>query len=622
MHYCLEVPEIFQRILDFVLVVLWEEGNLYGGYHQTAFSNAILGALARTCRLFLEPTLDALWRNQLTLGPLIRTLPEDAIEEVVQTTLYKDSMCDTTYHLKLKRPLGASDWTRFDYYAGRIRSLGHYLVEFADQDQSTWSLFSEGYCRRPVTRELLTSLSVYRRISTMLPRLRRLRWTVHDVSYTDYLPMFLGPNLTTLSIAVFQNNFGAKERASEEQYDRLVHVIANLDILCPSLTTFEMWTLQKPHIIDAALYFAFNCKNLEGFCVHLEREPPYSEDLLFHLATLESLRSAYLAFNEDTAAMDMSFLSPLHYPFPSLDSLYMTTPTLSSCTELIRAMHTCRLRIVSFEFFEHSDTLELYNLLLTLHDRCSHNTLQSLFIEDNCSPVGEFWLSPHTHYLTIDILHPLLMFPHMRALWIAMPLVGRLNDDDLAHIANTWPLLIDLQLLNHYRWYERPQITWAGVAYLTWNCPQLIELALAVDTAIDNVVKVCREPQFRPNRSLRFLDMLDSPLGDLEVAFRSIHAFAPLVLAVHGKERVDRSDEEEDASQGPLMDDPYAHYEALGTMLRRQASIDAGEMDPEQLPTWAETEMEEMNPWGSWSAPSAGGGYEPQAKKFVTDFAL
>lgn len=37
-------------------------------------------ALALTCRAFLEPALDQLWRRQLTLFNLARTLPDDSWE--------------------------------------------------------------------------------------------------------------------------------------------------------------------------------------------------------------------------------------------------------------------------------------------------------------------------------------------------------------------------------------------------------------------------------------------------------------------------------------------------------------------------------------------------------------
>ena len=39
-------------------------------------------ALARTCRAFLEPALDALWYEQHTLVHVIKCLPDELLKEV------------------------------------------------------------------------------------------------------------------------------------------------------------------------------------------------------------------------------------------------------------------------------------------------------------------------------------------------------------------------------------------------------------------------------------------------------------------------------------------------------------------------------------------------------------
>ena len=84
MHRCLELLDIFYNILEFACVEIWDDNDPYQGHHACYSSNPILAALARTCRTFLEPTLDIMWRNQLTLAPLIGTLPADAIHERIE----------------------------------------------------------------------------------------------------------------------------------------------------------------------------------------------------------------------------------------------------------------------------------------------------------------------------------------------------------------------------------------------------------------------------------------------------------------------------------------------------------------------------------------------------------
>lgn len=87
MHRCLRVVDILYYILEFVVLELWDEDDLWKGYNSYWVGNPTLAALARTCRTFQDPALNVLWRNQLTLGPLIKTLPKSAINEVVENGL-------------------------------------------------------------------------------------------------------------------------------------------------------------------------------------------------------------------------------------------------------------------------------------------------------------------------------------------------------------------------------------------------------------------------------------------------------------------------------------------------------------------------------------------------------
>lgn len=92
-----------------------------------------------------------------------------------------------------------SDWARFDSYAARIKNLGFYLVEFEDQEQHSWEQAQlQDNSERPVSREVLAQLAFHRRKRFLLPNLVRLRWTYLDIRYIAYIPMFLGPNLSTL----------------------------------------------------------------------------------------------------------------------------------------------------------------------------------------------------------------------------------------------------------------------------------------------------------------------------------------------------------------------------------------------------------------------------------------
>ncbi|KAJ2993224.1 hypothetical protein NUW54_g7760 [Trametes sanguinea] len=162
MHDCLLLPDIFHRILDFVELEL--PVDFYASHTQLWWKNRSLARLARTCRAFQEPSLNVLWKRQYTLGPLVRTLPEDAWEEEVICVPEPYNQADRKcHHLTIKRPLSLSDWRRFDYYARRIQSLGYLDFEFADQEGLSWAFPNLTVCDRPIDVTQIFRLALYRR---------------------------------------------------------------------------------------------------------------------------------------------------------------------------------------------------------------------------------------------------------------------------------------------------------------------------------------------------------------------------------------------------------------------------------------------------------------------------
>jgi hypothetical protein len=74
MHHCLSILEILDLICD----------NLDGSMSVPGPSPRLrtLANLARTCTLFSEPALDALWRTQTSLNPLFGVMAADLFEPV------------------------------------------------------------------------------------------------------------------------------------------------------------------------------------------------------------------------------------------------------------------------------------------------------------------------------------------------------------------------------------------------------------------------------------------------------------------------------------------------------------------------------------------------------------
>ncbi|KAI0740561.1 hypothetical protein C8Q76DRAFT_608386 [Earliella scabrosa] len=517
MHRCLHTPDIFNLILEFVSLLLWDDDPYHGHDHYYS-SNPVLAALARTCRTFLEPTLDVMWRSQLTVGPLVRTLPSDAIQEEVRI-VGPVSIYDI---VRITRPLTTSDWERFDYYARRVTSLGYFMTEFPDQDLTRWVAHNYYPCRHPVSSQVMARLCLYRRRSALLPNLVHLRWCNHDLPNVEYIPMFLGPKLATLSLAFHPEWIKRDPMLPNRLYDMVPRILDAAHALCPSLNDLELRAVQDELTIQSATRWAFKCNTLVGFAVTCAG----STELLHHLACQESLRTATIFFDEDLVE-ELPKLSPpsLRYPFPALDSITLDIPTLASCTEFIRTLGPCKLRIGS-----------------------------------------PSQVTRATHSLTLAVLEPALAFSNLRVFRLSCHMYGRLSDRDLMRIADSWPLMLDLRFLDGWGWHMQSRLTWAGLAYVAWRCPMLFELALAIDMTVENVAKVTSREDFRPNGRLHWVNLLDSRMHDPEVCARSVHAFAPTLYEFCGNGYVSRDKE---GNVYPPDQDPMAFYLSVTDLLRK-----------------------------------------------------
>lgn len=75
MHRCLEVQELFQEIVEYVLE---EPSTVQPGDDRKSVANVALA-----CRAFYGGATDVLWSNLDNLFPLIKCMPKDLWEEEV-----------------------------------------------------------------------------------------------------------------------------------------------------------------------------------------------------------------------------------------------------------------------------------------------------------------------------------------------------------------------------------------------------------------------------------------------------------------------------------------------------------------------------------------------------------
>ncbi|KAI9063937.1 hypothetical protein FKP32DRAFT_650059 [Trametes sanguinea] len=535
MHECLLLPDILQRILDFVEVEVPD--RFYAGHCSSYWKNGTLARLARTCRAFHQPSLDVLWRHQFTLGPLVKTLPEDAWEEDQRRrrSPYIGEPDTIIHDLTITRPLLSSDWSRFDYYAHRIKSLGYFDVEFADEEGGLWSYPNRLVCEHPVDWMTVQRLAMHRRHRWLLPNLVRLRWTIHDHTYTEFLPLFLGPCLRTLAIAI------GIENCRQYQPDIFASVLEAIPASCPSLTELEIYPRQDPFVLlatDEILSVA--CDRLEGF--HICTIPWGDAEDVDELSRMPRLRKVCLSMDEWTVALLPSLWGATAYPFSAVSILSVDVPHLRVCTSFLRLLRPCRLFSIITRINHRPKAQDVYDFYDTLRSKCSQETLHVCHViqeelhrcksSDVCPEDGTV-LSDPEHRVTMAELTPALHFPHLRHFTLGAPLLGYFVDEDYIRMADAWPGIISLSIMDGWGAILRSPATWMGVGYMVTRCPQMLQIEVPFDTTSTNVDELLHLPDFRPNHSLRFFNVLDSPLPDnVEHFARSLVTIAPRVVGV------------------------------------------------------------------------------------------
>ena len=425
----------------------------------------------------------------------------------------------------LRLPL-SSEWSRFYFYADRIRDLGHWRFEFSDTHAGNHGVLGDLILRRKITFGVVACLAMSRKRQWLLPNLTSLRWNKDDWPYTHLIPLFLGPNLSRLSIGYH----APPEEHNGALLSRLPVQIASIVHICPTLTQLEIYPDHPTSVVDAAVNFALQCPRLESFLI--SNPKPWPVPFIQHLARQPFLREVRLRMDKETSD-DLGFLHTayLHYPFPSLQLLSIMIPSLGPCATLIQMMRTCRLTTVVLYPTERVFPSEIAKLFAALHDYCSPTTLQVVEIHRRNQ---RDWVLSSDDAFHLDHLEPLLHFPNMRVFCINTPLMIDMGNEDIKAIADAWPLLVGLMLVDDWGFVNLPEVTWAGVAYLTHMCPQLITLSISLDSRIDDVALVTSLPSFRPNMHLRFLSITDSVLDDVEVFAHSLFAIAPLVVGIDG----------------------------------------------------------------------------------------
>ncbi|KAJ7459605.1 hypothetical protein B0H11DRAFT_1872722 [Mycena galericulata] len=490
MHRSLRIPEIAQLIVSHI------DPSFVTG------ADAALASLARTSRIFHDHALDLLWRQQDTIGNLVKCMPDDLWE--VQIINRRRTMC-------LRRPLADADWERPLHYSHRVRSLS---IKPSYNDDCGFS-------------------NVYKAIQGsfpgiyLLPNLQTIRW--HDPARLvdfSHVHLFLGPRITSVRFGgLFPN---------EQQ-----SLLPTLTDRFPSLTDVSIRPDFPPNSESLTRISAFirglqNVKVLEASFLDLPA--------LAHLGQLQSLET--LNLSEFTTTSFTALNGRDLFPKLRSVSLNLGSGKIESATGFISTWATPPVRDLDVRILRcpTADAAErLYRALLV---HCSHESLEILKVDIMYSPPEN--AERDNYVLPGDALKPLLHFTNLVNVRIVAPSGYILDDTMVSEMAHAWPFVEELRLKAREH-KDLPRGTLAALHTLAQHCSHLHTLEITIDArAVPEQPRELHARQQLLHPNLVTLDVAHSPISaPFDVARYLSATFFNLAEILTAREDEDNDDEEE-----------------------------------------------------------------------------
>jgi len=420
MHACLDVDEIV-RLITHELVA------------PETKSAAV--ALACCCKSFEGPVLDVLWETQQELVPLLRSLPGDVWSTgrctvSVPTTHFFFPSLNSLVRKAFKRLPTTLEWARFRKYARRMRTLGGLGV------------------LNVLSSEVFSILQLSAIDEPLFPNIKTLElWPARDS--ISYIPLFLSPRTTTITIGLSSSDFPTAMVAS---------MITNFPKLCPDLQNVNLYLSDDPIITAAvsAMLLASNRNALRRFRVR----SPLTEEAREVVYTLPNLCTLWAVINRDT---------PL--PLVVLPNLTNLTITYEHDNDWLRLFHGATLGPLEAITF-HSESEQIGDFLEAF-ERVAlaasvQNTLSTFRLRTPCS-----W---NPNYPSLH------QFTQMTDLVIEFSCddgcSSTVDDDVIMNLARSMPKLKNLEL-GDPPCHEIPiGVTAKGLVVLAHHCPDLFSLCI------------------------------------------------------------------------------------------------------------------------------------------------
>ncbi|KAL1945284.1 hypothetical protein VTO73DRAFT_2135 [Trametes versicolor] len=378
---------------------------------------------ARACKAFVEPALDALWRELGDLLVLLRILPS--------LKPY------TPQSMNILAEITPTQWRRFHSYARRVRSLLANALEPSVKhvDKIVWVILGSHLNGQP-----------------LLPKLREL-------SLVEFTPDYLAL-LVLLSSSLY---------ALDLDLSPLARGIL-LQLLMPHCRQLSQFTIRSgledmpPHMLSS----------ITGLEKLRELDLVYSEAIadfgtLQAISKMADLRDLTLRFSLDPP--DPAKLPALGGAFSKLSRLHLSGD-IHDLRDVFEACDCARLTALTLTVSEATTVQDLQGGFEVI---CAHvpKSLQEARIYMSG---GVYWNG--TPKSVSDIVQPFFVFRGLRHATIEFHQDPHVDDRDACAFATAWPYLTHFEL-TYADWdldKEVTHLTVAGLIEFVQRCPRLCHL--------------------------------------------------------------------------------------------------------------------------------------------------
>jgi len=318
------------------------------------------------------------------------------------------------------------------------------------------------------------------------------------------------PSLTTFHLP----GFNRSRVHHREVYGNIVDILDQLGNLCPEMKSFY-FLYAFANVPEAAAAVSRTMRTWD----HLEsvgcRMPAVPS--LGHLSEVASLRHLQLHLPYG------SFLtgSPGIVHLDQLETLFLSGSPVDMANLL--DWEDGQLRVWRFESqaLHCPDRDDVSRLLCALQERCCHDSLRLLSIQEYHHPLLPPIIRTEFFGVTAQMLQPAMSFHELEDVYIDTPRPISLGDEELLALARAWPKAKTVEINPSMGWISESRATLKGLVEVLKMLPYLERLAVAVDARVFTppLSKNFEGGQPAPlvgfvHGRLTDLDLLDSRIGE------------------------------------------------------------------------------------------------------------